>query len=48
MSKKPLSQEQRLLDWLKSGMTVTRLLALTELGMLALLYAIVSLFGCRP
>lgn len=36
MSKKPLSQEQRLLDWLKSGLTVTRLLALTELGIFEL------------
>lgn len=37
MSKqKPPSQEQRLLDWLRSGLTVTRLLALTELGIFEL------------
>lgn len=37
MSKqKPPSQEARLLDWLRNGMTITRLLALTELGIFEL------------
>jgi len=30
------SQETRLLAWLKSGLTITRLLALTELGIFEL------------
>lgn len=33
---KPLSQEMRLLEWLQAGMTITRLLALTELGIFEL------------
>jgi hypothetical protein len=33
---KPLSQEARLLAWLQSGKTITRLLALTELGIFEL------------
>lgn len=44
MSKqKPPSQEARLLDWLRNGMTITRLLALTELGIFELSARIKSL-----
>lgn len=44
MSKqKPPSQEARLLAWLRNGMTITRLLALTELGIFELSARIKSL-----
>lgn len=36
MNKKPPSQESRLRDWLLSGKTITRLSALTELGIFEL------------
>lgn len=42
-NKKPPSQEARLLDWLRNGMTITRLLALTELGIFELSARIKSL-----
>lgn len=42
-NKKPPSQETRLLAWLRNGMTITRLLALTELGIFELSARIKSL-----
>lgn len=42
---KPLSQEMRLLEWLKAGMSITRLLALTELGIFELSARIKKLEG---
>lgn len=47
MSKqKPPSQEARLLDWLRRGLTITRLLALTELGIFELSARVKKLESC--